>query len=106
MDELNPKIQAALAECRQAMASQLLNEAKLTAENRELREMLLLRLPPDAVMSYLQDQDPNTWKQECMMMQNSLSWRITKPLRLIKKVAVSFKTMGIRYTIKKIFRRL
>lgn len=28
----------------------------------------------------------NTWKKECLAMQQSLSWRITKPVRWLKKV--------------------
>ena len=42
------------------------------------------------------------WHQECLNMQKSLSWRITKPLRLSKKVVKSLRQNGVRATVNKI----
>lgn len=42
------------------------------------------------------------WRIECEQMQQSLSWRITKPLRLLKKSLVVLKTGGLRIFLKKV----
>ena len=46
------------------------------------------------------------WYDECMRLQQSLSWRITKPLRLIKKVHIVWKTQGFKTLVIKIRNRL
>ena len=39
-------------------------------------------------------------------IEQTLSWRITKPLRLVRKVQLSLRTSGTKATIQKIWRRL
>ncbi|PJJ30942.1 glycosyltransferase [Lacrimispora celerecrescens] len=46
------------------------------------------------------------YQQECINMMNSLSWKITKPLRLIRKVQLSLKQGGLKVTLRKIKRKL
>lgn len=46
------------------------------------------------------------WQAECERMQQSFSWRITKPLRLIKKSLVCLKTEGLRVFLKKLRKKL
>ena len=48
----------------------------------------------------------NPYMAEVLAMQNSLSWRITKPLRWTKKVFVSVKNEGLRITWGKITRKV
>jgi len=43
---------------------------------------------------------------EIAAMQKSLSWRITKPIRLVRKVLVSLKQNGVKITIKKIINKI
>jgi glycosyltransferase involved in cell wall biosynthesis len=43
---------------------------------------------------------------ECINMQNSLSWRIKKPLRLVKKFSVYVKAFGWRITLRKAYRKV
>lgn len=46
------------------------------------------------------------WRAECERIQQSFSWRITKPLRLIKKSFVILKTEGFGVFLKKVHRKL
>lgn len=46
------------------------------------------------------------WQAECGRMQQSLSWRITKPLRLIKKSVVVLKSEGLKVFLLKVRRKL
>ena len=46
------------------------------------------------------------WQAECERLQQSFSWRITKPLRLIKKSFVILKTEGFGIFLKKVHRKL
>lgn len=46
------------------------------------------------------------YQQECINMMNSFSWKVTKPLRLIRKVELSLRRNGIKETIIKIKRKL
>lgn len=46
------------------------------------------------------------WANECLLMQKSLSWRITKPLRLVKKVMVTWKCEGFGGIIRKVRAKL
>lgn len=43
---------------------------------------------------------------QCIELQNSRSWRITKPLRLSKLVLISLKNEGLRITAGKVARKL
>lgn len=51
-------------------------------------------------------QTENPYIAEVAAMQQSLSWRITKPLRWIRKIFVSLKRHGLRITLKKIIRKV
>jgi len=46
------------------------------------------------------------WQAECERIQQSFSWRVTKPLRLIKKSVVVLRTEGFRALLRKIRRKL
>lgn len=46
------------------------------------------------------------WQAECEKIQQSLSWRITKPLRLVKKSVTVLKTEGLAALLKKIRKKL
>ena len=46
------------------------------------------------------------YQQECINMMNSLSWKVTKPLRLLRKIQLSLKKKGFKETIKKVKRKL
>lgn len=46
------------------------------------------------------------WQAECERMQQSFSWRITRPLRLIKKSIIVLKAEGLGALLKKIRRKL
>lgn len=46
------------------------------------------------------------YQQECIDMMNSFSWKITKPLRLIRKTQLSLKKSGLKETLKKVKRKL
>ncbi len=46
------------------------------------------------------------YKEEYDKIRNTLSWRITKPLRLVRKVQVYYKDNGLKTTIKTIIRKL
>ncbi|MCM1231836.1 MAG: glycosyltransferase [Ruminococcus flavefaciens] len=46
------------------------------------------------------------WQAECERMQQSFSWRITKPLRLIKKSIILLKAEGLVALLKKVRRRM
>lgn len=52
------------------------------------------------------DQTVNPYMVEVQAMQNSFSWRITKPLRWTKKIFVSLKKYGIRITWGKILKKI
>ncbi len=45
--------------------------------------------------------DEGLWHSECLRMQSSLSWRITRPLRLVKKVISAWKEGGLRLVWRK-----
>lgn len=82
---------------------------QLYQENVQLRYQLELArqgtecAPAEASLIYEMMQNSNqNWYEECRNMQSSLSWRITKPLRLLKKVIHSIKVNGFVVTIKKI----
>lgn len=85
MYSLSPEVQEALAECREEMAAILHHEQALMKQNEKLC------------------QENEELRQEYLRMQNSLSWKITKPLRLIKKTIHSLRTVGLRLTLVKIF---
>ena len=105
MDDLNREVLQVLAECRKAMSNQLIYVYSLQEENRQLQETLL-RHSHEEMPTNLPDQDTYRWKRECIEMQNSLSWRVTKPLRLVQKVLTSLRISGLRYTVKKIVEKL
>lgn len=46
------------------------------------------------------------WQEECERLQQSFSWRITKPLRLGKKAFVILKTEGLYSFLKKVLKKL
>lgn len=46
------------------------------------------------------------WQEECERLQQSFSWRITKPLRLGKKAFVILKTEGLCSFLKKVLKKL
>lgn len=48
----------------------------------------------------------NIYMQEIIKMQQSLSWRVTKPLRLVRKVMVTVKQFGLLFTIRKILKKI
>lgn len=48
----------------------------------------------------------NLYIAEVSAMQQSLSWRITKPLRWIKKILVSIKKFGLKITFEKVIRKV
>jgi len=49
-----------------------------------------------------QESCEEVWHAECLKIQNSFSWRITKPLRLCKKVWTSLRCNGLRATFVKV----
>lgn len=50
--------------------------------------------------------DSRQWQIECEQMQQSLSWRITKPLRLVKKSFILLKREGFAALLKKVRKKL
>lgn len=73
---------------------------------QETREEVLSRIDA-AVPRFNTEPDlPALWREECLAMQKSLSWRITAPLRMIKKIVQSIKSDGFVRTMKKIRSKL
>lgn len=105
MNSIGPEIQRALAECRKEMAASLCREQTLTEENEELKRQLLSQQNDAAASILALANDADLWRQECLKMQNSLSWKITKPLRLIKKGVHSLRTVGLKLTFLKVMKR-
>lgn len=113
MNCLSPRVQAALAELRNEMAASLCHEQmnRLSPEDQaalaELRNEMFGLCPEQA----LKDENDRLKSQlflmneEYLRIQNSLSWKVTKPLRLVKKVLYSLRTVGLRLTLVKIFNR-
>lgn len=101
MNSLAPEVQKALAECRKEMAAGLCREQTLIEENEELKRQLLSPQSDAAASILALANEADLWRQECRKMQNSLSWRITKPLRLLKKVIHSLRTVGVKLTFFK-----
>ena len=99
-------------DCKQLLAKHAIEIERLQAENQQLRNELDQRnmQPTAAVFSVpsqpAQQEYVMVWYQEWLAMQNSLSWRITKPLRILKKVFSSWKNEGLRITLKKIANKL
>lgn len=56
-----------------------------------------ISMPQNAYLSTASE-----WERECYLMQQSTSWKITWPLRAVKKVIRSLKVAGFRQTLKKI----
>lgn len=104
MNSLEPAVQRALAECRKEMAAGLCREQTLIEENEELKRQLLSPQSDAAASILAMANEADSWRQECQKMQNSLSWRITKPLRLLKKVIHSLRTVGVKLTFFKAMR--
>jgi len=105
MNSLSVEIQKALAECREELSASICREQKLRKENDKLKEQLL-SLKEDVNSTNLTlVNESDLWREECIRMQNSFSWRITKPLRLIKKFVYSLRTVGFRLTFSKIANR-
>lgn len=48
----------------------------------------------------------NEWYEECLRIQQSFSWRVTKPLRMVKKVFVIWKTGGLYAVLRKVKNKL
>ncbi|MCM1231837.1 MAG: hypothetical protein NC489_17095 [Ruminococcus flavefaciens] len=86
MDNLPAKVQKALAAYRKELAVSICREQKLREENEALKQLLSSHQEDEVASVTLMSVDSGLWYQECMRMQKSLSWRITKPLRLVKKV--------------------
>lgn len=101
MDDLSPEVQKALAECRKELAASISENQRLKEEIAYLKRHI--SVANDAGISIIAETDDfNKWHRECLRMQSSLSWKITKPLRLIRKVICSFRTIGVRQTLSKI----
>jgi glycosyltransferase involved in cell wall biosynthesis len=74
-------------------------------------EDALLKMYKAKEMAIIFENDP--WKnecqrlqEECQRLQTSSSWRITKPLRMVKGVLRSLRNVGLRLTVQKIITRL
>lgn len=102
MDSLSPEIQKALLKCRKEMAAGLRREQELKEENDELKRRLLLGQHGGTIPAFAMAGNADLWRQECIQMQNSLSWKLTKPLRLMKKVLHSLRINGLKLTLLKI----
>lgn len=102
MNSLEPEVQKALAECRKEMAAGLCREQTLIEENEELKKQLLSSQSDAAASILAMANEADLWRQECQKMQNSFSWRITKPLRLFKKLIHSLRTVGLKRTLYKV----
>lgn len=102
MNTLLPEIQNALAECRKEMSASLCREQALKEENDELKELLISQREDAAMIAIELTKNSEIWRQECLQLQSSLSWRLTKPLRLLKKVVHSLDINGLKLTLLKI----
>lgn len=102
MDSLPPKIQKALIECRKEVAASLCREQRLKAENDKLKRLLISQREDAAMIAIELTKNSDMWRQECIQMQNSFSWKITKPLRLLKKMVHSLHIIGFKLTLLKI----
>lgn len=105
MDSLPAEVQKALAAYRKVLADSICREQKLREENDALKQLLTSHQEGTEASVMLLTDDADLWRQECLRMQESLSWRITKPLRLVKKVIRSLQTVGLKLTLVKIFKR-
>lgn len=105
MDSLSAQVQKALTEYRGELAASISREQKLREEIEALKRHMVSHQEDTGVSVALLAPDSDLWHQECLRMQNSFSWRITKPLRLIKKVARSLRTVGLKATLVKIMNR-
>lgn len=106
MDTLSPDIQKMLAEYRELLAESVEREKVLYEENMSLRKGILKTKDTPELMGENAADELNVWYSECIHMRNSLSWRITKPLRVLAKVLISFKNGGLKFTLQKIKRHL
>lgn len=105
MDSLPADVQKALAAYRKVLADSICREQKLREENDALKQLLTSHQEGTVASVMLLTDDADLWHQECLRMQESLSWRITKPLRLVKKVIRSLQTVGLKLTLIKIINR-
>ena len=105
MDILSSDLQKAIQVYREKLAELMHRESLLQEENDRLRAALLEE-DPDVIEGVIWTSEANPWYRECLAMQNSFSWKITRPLRLVKKVLKSLKVNGIRTTIHKVKQHL
>lgn len=82
--------------------SYVLNDTMLSKYDNELSLLFKEYLRIYNMNLYNQD----TFCYNCYTMQNSRSWKITKPLRLISKYIRALKKHGLLYCIKKFFSKL
>lgn len=116
IDYSTAEAESLLKECRQLVFQVTKENDALLQENTALKqEVSRLRVAgghtlATETMKPQVLQQPGTytmvWYQEWIDMQNSFSWKITKPLRMVKKVLSSLRTYGLRITISKIMQKL
>lgn len=73
--------------------------------------MALLNSKTSVVNTELMGQAPSLenselyWQNECLRMQQCFSWRITKPLRLVKKGIIVLQEEGLKAFLKRVYHK-
>ena len=99
MDPAYIDLQKALDECRDELAKKIWEGARNQQEFQCLHQ---INVETNGEVDEAWKAEALFWRNECLCMKKSLSWKITKPLRLVQMAWGSFCDFGAHKTLERI----
>ena len=98
MDSEYEELQQALHACRERLAEGIWKEQALP-QGWRLQQREAAAEPGEAACW---KEEALFWRERCARLEGSLSWKLTRPLRLLQMAWESLRGFGVRKTLERI----